>query len=67
MMTHRYKTPAEVAAEGRDAELDRQVSVIESTWDLHMAPGYDPQLTCMAHLWEVRRAGLLLAQRGGHS
>lgn len=52
--THRYKTPAEVAAEGRDAELDQQVSFIESTWGLLLAPGYDPQLTCMAHLWEVR-------------
>jgi hypothetical protein len=50
----RYKTPSEVAAEGRDDELDQQVSTLESIWNLRLQPGYDPQLTCMAHLWEVR-------------
>lgn len=59
---HRYKTPAEVAAEGHAEELEQQVATMEAMWGLTLAPGYDPQLTCMAHLWEVsHRLGL------GHS
>jgi hypothetical protein len=50
---HRYKTPAEVSAEGHAEELEQQVASMESMWGLTLTPGYDPQLTCMAHLWEV--------------
>jgi hypothetical protein len=32
---------------------------MEAMWGLTLTPGYDPQLTCMAHLWEVsHRLGL---------
>lgn len=30
--------------------------MLESMWGLRLQPGYDPELTCMCHLWEVRGA-----------
>lgn len=50
----RYKTPAEVTAEGRGHELEQQVATIEAMWGMKFPAGNDSELTCMAHLWEVR-------------
>eukprot|EP00879_Flechtneria_rotunda_P025127 GHRR01026686.1.p1 GENE.GHRR01026686.1~~GHRR01026686.1.p1 ORF type:complete len:484 (+),score=129.44 GHRR01026686.1:291-1742(+) len=47
-----YKTPDDIAAEGRAHELQQMVRCMEDIWEVQLTPGHNAKLRCMCHLWE---------------